>query len=307
MKIYYNSKIAKLFTFIDGYKTIMLFGAVFTERDAISLKAEYHEGTHCNQYQALFATGFIIISIIVLVSGLNGHAGWWMLWLLTIPVFLYYVWYLVEYLIRLCIYRNHKKAYHNIVFEREAFDLENDWNKPGIFRRESEGFSFLKSEKGGFSQFMNSSYRAEGGNPSGNGLLNGENSTGGPYTGGNGGSGGSVDQSGDEFYAGSDGSDAPGITDGNGIYHPPGTKDGGGKGQGYTTRDFGEPTGKRNAGGGGADRNRDGGMGGESDYDEGCGIGRGNRKSGGYGGGGCGSEGTGGDGTVLIRGKRYKS
>ena len=144
MKIYYNSKIAKLFTFIDGYKTIMLFGAVFTERDAISLKAEYHEGTHCNQYQALFATGFRIISIIALVSGLNGHAGWWMLWLLTIPVFLYYVWYLVEYLIRLCIYRNHKKAYHNIVFEREAFDLENDWNKPGIFRRESEGFSFLK-------------------------------------------------------------------------------------------------------------------------------------------------------------------
>ena len=35
MKIYYNSKIAKLFTFIDGYKTIMLFGAVFTERDAM--------------------------------------------------------------------------------------------------------------------------------------------------------------------------------------------------------------------------------------------------------------------------------
>lgn len=71
------------------------------------------------------------------------------------------------------------------------------------------GLYYGYPEKGGFSQFMNSSYRAEGGNPSGNGLLNGENSTGGPYTGGNGGSGGSVDQSGDEFYAGSDGSDAP--------------------------------------------------------------------------------------------------
>lgn len=90
------------------------------------------------------------------------------------------------------------------------------------------GLYYGYPEKGGFSQFMNSSYRADGGNPSGNGLLNGENSTGGPYTGGNGGSGGSVDQSGDEFYAGSD---APGITDGNGIYHPPGTKYGGGKGQ----------------------------------------------------------------------------
>lgn len=167
------------------------------------------------------------------------------------------------------------------------------------------GLYYGYPEKGGFSQFMNSSYRAGGGNPSGNGLLNGENSTGGPYTGGNGGSGGSVDRSGDEFYAGSDGSDAPGITDDNGIYHRPGTKYGGGKGQGYTTRDFGEPTGKRNAGGGGADRNRDGGMGGESDYDEGCGTGIGNRKSGGYGGGGCGSEGTGGDGTVLIRGKKF--
>lgn len=53
MKIFYNSKIAKLFTFIDGYKTIMLFGAVFTERDAISLKAEYHEEAHCNQYHVM--------------------------------------------------------------------------------------------------------------------------------------------------------------------------------------------------------------------------------------------------------------
>ena len=85
-------------------------------------------------------------------------------------------------------------------------------------------------------------------------------------------------QIGDEFYAGSDGSDAPGITDDNGVYHQPGTKYGGGKGQGYTTRDFGEPTGKRNAGGGGADRNRDNGNGGESDYDEGCGTGQGTRK-----------------------------
>lgn len=48
-------------------------------------------------------------------------------------------------------------------------------------------------------------------------------------------------------------------------------------------------------------------MGGESDYDKGCGTGKGNRKSGGYGGGGCGTYGNGGDGTVLIRGKRYKT
>ena len=133
---------------------------------------------------------------------------------------------------------------------------------------------------GGYSQFMSSSYRANGGK--------GANK----WRGGDGGSAGSSSYTQD---GASDGGDTNGEE--YGVI----------KGQGHTTRDFGESGGKRNAGGGGADRNRDGGMGGESDYDEGCGIGRGNRKSGGYGGGGCGSEGTGGDGTVLIRGRRYKS
>ena len=69
MKIFYNSKIAKLFTFIDGYKTIMLFGAVFTERDAISLKAEYHEESHCNQYHTMFCFGmFIPVFILMILS-----------------------------------------------------------------------------------------------------------------------------------------------------------------------------------------------------------------------------------------------
>ena len=108
----------------------MLFGAVFTERDAISLKAEYHEEAHCNQsYNVLFWYVYIV-AYNRIVS--------------LIPIFLYYSWYLIEYLIRLCIYRNHDKAYHNIVFEREAFDLEKYWNKHDVLRKESKGFSFLK-------------------------------------------------------------------------------------------------------------------------------------------------------------------
>lgn len=62
-----------------------------------------------------------------------------------------------------------------------------------IVGKGGEGLYYGYPDTGGYSQFMNSNYRANGGNPSGNGLLNGENSTGGPYTGGNGGSGGSVD------------------------------------------------------------------------------------------------------------------
>lgn len=68
-----------------------------------------------------------------------------------------------------------------------------------IVGKGGEGLYYGYPDTGGYSQFMNSNYRANGGNPSGNGLLNGENSTGGPYTGGNGGSGGSVDQSSDHW------------------------------------------------------------------------------------------------------------
>lgn len=113
MKIYYKSKIAKLFTFIDGYKTIMLFGAVFTESDAVSLRTEYHEEAHCNQYHTLFYFGMFISLLTIGLCLLFGNVGWWMLWLSLIPIFLYYAWYLIEYLIRLCIYRDHDKAYHN--------------------------------------------------------------------------------------------------------------------------------------------------------------------------------------------------
>ena len=121
----------------------MLFGAVFTERDSISLRTEYHEEAHCNQYHTLFYFGMFISLLTIGLCLLFGNAGWWMLWLSLIPIFLYYAWYLIEYLIRLCIYRDHDKAYHNIVFEREAFDLEKYWNKHDVLRKESEGFSFI--------------------------------------------------------------------------------------------------------------------------------------------------------------------
>ena len=54
---------------------------------------------------------------------------------------------------------------------------------------------------GGYSQFLNSSYRANGGNGAGNGYPGGSNA--GAYTGGNGGSGGAGDDS-DTAKAGSD-------------------------------------------------------------------------------------------------------
>lgn len=154
-----------------------------------------------------------------------------------------------------------------------------------------------EGDDGGYSQFKNSSYRANGG---GAGRYYRTSS----YNGyaGDGGSGGSG-------WPGTPGSDGSDGTEEAGAIP-------GGKGQGYTTRDFGEPNGKRNAGGGACNRG-DTNRGGESDYTEGSG---GDAESddpnsshyrytyggGGYGGGAAGASyatdmNPGGDGTVLIR------
>lgn len=155
-----------------------------------------------------------------------------------------------------------------------------------------------EGETGGYSQFMNSNYRAEGGGVAPSWSVAGSGGSGGSTTGDN-----DV-----MFNGGSDGSDGSGS--------------GKGTGQGHTTRDFGEPTGKRNAGGGSSiykDPVKI--QGGASDYTEGSGEyyyvtnidnpWTSGFPGGGYGGGAgptidrhlsTGQKYTrGGDGTVLIR------
>lgn len=147
---------------------------------------------------------------------------------------------------------------------------------------------------GGYSQFLNTSYRANGGYTNNKGWDNSGNGMG--YIGGNGGSGGGCDEGmGATGAGGSDG--------GNGSAYLYGAYNKG-EGQGHTTRDFGEPTGKRNAGGGAGDRGTNN-IGGASDYEEGSGNG-GSLGGGGYGGGAGATSLKGGDGTVLIRYWAYK-
>jgi hypothetical protein len=43
--------------------------------------------------------------------------------MLVVPFF---VWYALEYLVRLCIYRSHKTAYKNISLEQEAYERQYD-------------------------------------------------------------------------------------------------------------------------------------------------------------------------------------
>ena len=88
MKIIYNNIIP-----FKGYAAINLFGSIFARRGAvISEKTLNHERIHTAQMKEM----------------------------LYIP---FYVWYVIEWLIRLFGKGN---PYRNISFEREAFDNDDD-------------------------------------------------------------------------------------------------------------------------------------------------------------------------------------
>lgn len=144
MKIHYNSKIAKIFTFLKDFKVIMLFGDVFTEDSSMSESVEYHERAHCEQYQTLFSLGAALSLVSMFVMFAFNIYGLWMISFLAVPFLFFYLWYLVEYIIRLLMYWNHKKAYRNIAFEREAFDLQYEYKKECGQRRFAKSFSFFK-------------------------------------------------------------------------------------------------------------------------------------------------------------------
>lgn len=131
MKIFYNSKIAKFFTFLPGFKTISLFGMVFTEKESLSERTICHETVHASQYSDLFVAGLMTAAFAYGIwLGLTDEHCPAMLWLLLLPVFIFYVWYLAEYFIRLIInavkgVKNPSHtAYRSIAFEQEANDLE---------------------------------------------------------------------------------------------------------------------------------------------------------------------------------------
>ena len=77
-----------------GFKCINLFGILFCRKQLNKIDIN-HETIHTKQMQELLYIFF-------------------------------YLWYVIEYLVKLIIYRNTKLAYRNISFEREA--SQNQYN-----------------------------------------------------------------------------------------------------------------------------------------------------------------------------------
>ena len=92
MKVIYNKYIPS-----KGYAAINLFGIIFARKEfkPLSKVTENHERIHTDQMRELLYIFF-------------------------------YIWYMIEWLVRLFQYRDRKEAYLNISFEREAYSKQKD-------------------------------------------------------------------------------------------------------------------------------------------------------------------------------------
>ena len=100
-----------------GYKAITIWPVIFVRKDVKrwTLSDVRHETTHwCQQLETMVA-----VAVIVVALALFCDLSLW--WLFAVP-FAFYVWYMLEWLIRIpfCGFDS-KLAYYNISFEQEAY------------------------------------------------------------------------------------------------------------------------------------------------------------------------------------------
>lgn len=102
------------------YKTINLFGILFTKGD-IDIVEYNHERIHSKQIQECGILGFVIISILCVIFNLSIY------WLLT-SYCTFYLLYGLEYCCIRLFHNRQTSAYHDVSFEEEAYNNQNDFD-----------------------------------------------------------------------------------------------------------------------------------------------------------------------------------
>ena len=120
-RIYYESRIAEILLYFSYCETITAGPWAFTKmkESEVPQQVRNHECTHVRQWtETTMLTGLLLLAAVLAW----GVSAWW---LLAVPL-VYYLWYGVEYLIRLCILHDGNKAYRAVSFEQEAYANERD-------------------------------------------------------------------------------------------------------------------------------------------------------------------------------------
>jgi len=104
--------------------TLAPFGIYIQEKYMNQLGIINHESIHWKQQLEMMVAGAILATLtgtLLLSFGVN---SWWLLLLLAFPFLFFYLWYVIEWLVKIPF--NGKKAYYALSFEREANAFEYD-------------------------------------------------------------------------------------------------------------------------------------------------------------------------------------
>ena len=127
MKRYFtDSNFAKALLF-EGYSTIAIGWFVFSKLKQLPNRTKIHETIHALQWTEVTSVAFVLLAFFS-----------WIIspYLVFLSPIVYYVWYVIEWLIRLPF----GDAYRNISFEREAFGNQDNYK----YLCERELFAWLK-------------------------------------------------------------------------------------------------------------------------------------------------------------------
>lgn len=103
-----------------AFTSMALWPFVFIRKEnesLFTLTVKNHELIHGEQEKEMLVVG-ILLSILLCAVG----CGWWSLF--AVPVFFWI--YGIEWIVKLCYYRNAMTAYKNVSFEREAYANQSD-------------------------------------------------------------------------------------------------------------------------------------------------------------------------------------
>lgn len=142
-KVFYDSWLARMLLHFSDCHTIMLFGFVFSKQkeSEMTQATRNHECVHARQWFEVCASSGCLLLALVLAFGIS---PWWML----LSGMVYYVWYVIEWMVRGMIYSVlnddwdcvKRDPYKNLSFEREARFSERDAD----YLENSNYFAWLK-------------------------------------------------------------------------------------------------------------------------------------------------------------------
>lgn len=123
-KIFYNSIVAKILLCLSACTTITIGCFICTKKSSLTQRTINHESIHVCQFNELF----VLTSAIVMISTWIFNAP---LFILVIPFISWWLFYGLEWLIRLFISIFKRKIdlfaiYKSLSFEREAYGHEYD-------------------------------------------------------------------------------------------------------------------------------------------------------------------------------------